>query len=257
MTKRAYRHLCFLTRALDVVGERWTLLIVRELLLGPQRYKDLLDALSGIGTNLLAVRLKTLEGAGVVTRRTLPPPAGSSVYELTDLGEDLGPVVVALAQWGARLMEGDVPEGGSLARWAMLGMLHQLFRPDLARGVRETYEFRVDDEVFHLRVNDGVAKARQGPAADPDVVIITDVETFCALAAGELSPIEAVSSGRGRCEGDLAAVVRCAHVLGLQSPVPLESIGVRTGTALHPYRAPLGSTGVTNPDVPVPPISPA
>src|SRR5712691_3728539 len=99
-TRRSYNQYCALARALDVVGERWTLLLVRELLLGPRRYKDLLDGLPGIGTNLLADRLKHLEDAGMIRRVVLPPPAGSAVYELTELGRRLEPAVFELGRWG-------------------------------------------------------------------------------------------------------------------------------------------------------------
>src|SRR5262249_19104128 len=107
---RSYRQYCAVARGLDVVGERWTLLIVRGLLVGPKRYKDLLDGLPGIGTNLLAARLKELEKVGVVRRTVLPPPAGSTVYELTESGQALEPVVMALGRWGVRLM--DEPHDG-------------------------------------------------------------------------------------------------------------------------------------------------
>src|SRR5215208_1271548 len=120
--KRSYGQYCTVARALDVVGERWTLLLVRELSTGPKRFKDLLEGLPGIGTNLLASRLKMLEGEGIVRRATLPPPAGSSVYELTGLGRELEPVIVALSRWGARLL--DAPHEGDELRagWAAVAM---------------------------------------------------------------------------------------------------------------------------------------
>src|SRR5215217_7201539 len=104
MSRRSYRQYCAMARALDVLGERWTLLIVRELLTGPKRFKDLLGGLPGIGTNLLAGRLKELEGEGLLRRTTLPPPAGSAVYELTGRGRDLEPVLMGLARWGVDLL---------------------------------------------------------------------------------------------------------------------------------------------------------
>ncbi|MBA2617567.1 MAG: helix-turn-helix transcriptional regulator, partial [Rubrobacter sp.] len=122
MGKRSYGQHCTVARALDVVGERWTLLLVRELLTGPKRFKDLLAGLTGIGTNLLAARLKALEEHGIVRRGTLPPPAGSGVYELTELGWSLEPVVVALSRWGTRLV-GD-PRDGDERRpaWAAMAL---------------------------------------------------------------------------------------------------------------------------------------
>src|SRR5437762_7857993 len=110
MTQRSYGQFEGLARALDVVGERWTLLLIRELLLGPRRYTDLLDGLPGIGTNLLARRLRQLEAAGVVRKSRTPPPSPSAVYELTDRGRELEPALLVLARWGMEWM--DLPTGG-------------------------------------------------------------------------------------------------------------------------------------------------
>src|SRR3989442_1936432 len=101
---RSYDQYCAVARGLDVIGDRWTLLLVRDLLLGPKRYKDLLNGLPGIGTNLLADRLHELEGAGLIERTVLPPPAGSTVYQLTEAGEALEPAMVALGRLGARFL---------------------------------------------------------------------------------------------------------------------------------------------------------
>jgi DNA-binding HxlR family transcriptional regulator len=203
--KRSYGQYCTVARALDVVGERWTLLLVRELSTGPKRFKDLLEGLPGIGTNLLASRLKTLEGQGIVRRATLPPPAGSSVYELTELGGSLEPVIVALSRWGARLL--DVPrEGDNLrAGWAAVAM-RSVLGPGSAGGRPGTYEFRIDGETFHLRVGERV-ETRQGPSQDPDLVVTGDAETFLAVASGRLGPEEAMESGALRVEGDREALL--------------------------------------------------
>src|SRR5881398_167543 len=108
--RRSYRQSCGIARALDLVGERWALLVVRELVLGPKRFTDLRHGLPGIGTNILAGRLRELERAGVIRRRTLPPPAASAVYELTEYGRDLEPVMLALGRWGARTLGERRPE---------------------------------------------------------------------------------------------------------------------------------------------------
>src|SRR5438105_13791967 len=102
--RRSYDQYCAVARGLDVIGDRWTLLLVRDLLLGPKRYKDLLSGLPGIGTNLLAARLKELEAAGLIERTGLPPPAGSAVYQLTETGQASETVMTALARWGARFL---------------------------------------------------------------------------------------------------------------------------------------------------------
>jgi DNA-binding HxlR family transcriptional regulator len=202
-------------RALDIVGERWTLLLVRELLTGPKRFKDLLAGLTGIGTNLLAARLKALEEHGVVRRGTLPPPAGSGVYELTELGRSLEPVVLTLSRWGSRLVEEEPREGDDVRpAWAAMA-LRSLFEPE-AGGPRETYEFRIDGEAFHLRVEGGAVEARQGAADAPGVVVSGGAGVFLALTAGRLAPEEALESGKVRIEGDQegAVVGRCLRMLG-------------------------------------------
>src|SRR5919202_4365947 len=185
MSKRSYKQYCAVARALDIVGERWTLLIVRELLTGPKRFKDLLEGLSGIGTNLLAARLKDLEGYGVVRRATLPPPAASKVYELTELGRSLEPVIAALGRWGLKFL--DAPGEGHDLRpaWAMVAIKFTL-KPEAARNLQETYEFRIDEEAFHLRVADGKVEALQGPAVEPHLVVRGDTQAFLALAAGRV-----------------------------------------------------------------------
>lgn len=213
MGKRSYDQHCTVARALDVVGERWTLLLVRELLTGPKRFKDLLAGLPGIGTNLLAARLKALGGHGIVRRATLPPPAGSDVYELTELGRSLEPVVLALSRWGSRLMEEEPREGDDVRpAWAAMA-LRSLFEPE-ADGPREVYEFRIDGETFHLRVEEGTVEARQGAADAPDVVASGGAGDFLALTAGRLSPEGALGSGRVRVEGEPEAVARCVRMLG-------------------------------------------
>jgi DNA-binding HxlR family transcriptional regulator len=220
--KRSYGQYCTVARALDVVGERWTLLLVRELSTGPKRFKDLLEGLPGIGTNLLAGRLKALEADGIVRRATLPPPAGSSVYELTELGGSLEPVIVALSRWGARLLDAPRAEDDLRAGWAVVAMRPALGR-EATSNLSGTYEFRIDGESFHLQTRDSEegqrVEARQGSAPNPDLVIIGDAETFLAVASGRLSPEEAVQSGalwvEGEREEDKEALLGwCQHLVG-------------------------------------------
>jgi DNA-binding HxlR family transcriptional regulator/putative sterol carrier protein len=219
MSKRSYNQYCAVARALDVIGERWTLLIVRELLTGPKRFKDLLEGLSGIGTNLLTARLKDLEGYGVVRRTVLPPPAGSKVYELTELGRLLEPVVAALGRWGLEFLDTQPDQDDDLRpAWAMVALRSSL-EAEAARGVRETYEFRVDDEAFHLRVEDGEVEALQGPAVNPDLVVKGHTRAFLALAAGQLEPAEALASRELRIEGDEATLSRCLKMFWRSTPV--------------------------------------
>ncbi|MDQ4128738.1 MAG: helix-turn-helix transcriptional regulator [Actinomycetota bacterium] len=219
MGKRSYGQYCTVARALDVIGERWTLLLVREFLTGPKRFKDLLAGLPGIGTNLLTERLKALEEEGIVRRAVLPPPAGSKVYELTDLGRSLEPVIVELSRWGSGFL--GAPRGGEDLRpaWAAVA-LRSVFDAEASLAPKETYEFRIDGEVFHLRIEGGEVEARQGPATDPDLVIVGATEAILAVAAGRMKPEEAVEVGAiqagGPREGDHEALVRC---LGMLQPV--------------------------------------
>ena len=215
--KRSYGQYCTVARALDVVGERWTLLLVRELSTGPKRFKDLLGGLPGIGTNLLAARLKRLEGEGIVGRATLPPPAGSNVYELTLLGRELEPVLVALSRWGARLIEEPGEDDEVRAGWAAVA-LRSALPAEGSSGRPGTYGFRIDGEAFHLRVEDGEVEVRQGSAPDPDLVVRGDTGTLLAVASGRLSPEEAVRSGalgvEGEREGDREVLLDwCRHLV--------------------------------------------
>jgi DNA-binding HxlR family transcriptional regulator len=171
---KSYNQYCPIAHALDVVGERWTLLIVRELVEhGQLRYSDLHANLPHCGTNILAARLKELERNGVVTRRRLPPPAASTVYELTEYGQELRPVLHVLAHWGARTL-GPPTEDTELEPGWLAGALQMIFlEPSPGAGV----EFRVDDEV--ASIVDG--EARDGPVESPDVVVSADRAGFYHL----------------------------------------------------------------------------
>ena len=217
MTKRSYNQYCALAHSLDIVGERWTLLLVRDLLTGPKRFTDLLRGLPGIGTNLLTSRLKELEEAGILQHDTLPPPAASAVYQLTELGLGLKPAVVALSQWGLETLGS--PRKGDHFRsgWSVLAM-HSVFRPDAAGGLKETYEFRIGDEVFHARVNDGNLETGQGAAWEPALVIMADPETFLAVASRQLKPMDALGRGALKIQGDPQALARASKVFGLNIP---------------------------------------
>src|SRR5436305_4664625 len=195
--RRSYDQYCAVARGLDVIGERWTLLIVRDLLLGPKRYKDLLEGLPGIGTNLLADRLHEMERLGLVERSVLPPPAGSAVYQLTAAGQALEPTLFALGRWGARFLGGGPKKTDMMVPRAYFVAIRAAFRPELARGVRESYEFRIGNlGVFEVRVNDGACVTAERQASSPDAVFSLAVETLNDLLFQTLSPAKAISSGR-------------------------------------------------------------
>jgi DNA-binding HxlR family transcriptional regulator/putative sterol carrier protein len=212
-SRRTYDQYCPTAKALDVVGQRWTLLIVRELMLGPQRFTDLRDGLPSIGPNVLAERLAQLQVDGLVRRVTLPPPAASNVYELTDLGEELRPAVQELTKFGMNFLGAPAADEHFRLGWLMRS-LEVMFRPDLAAGVDDTYEFRLDGEVFHVRVNDGRVRVRQGPAPAPDFLVEASVATFVGMGAGIIDPAQAAASGRARFEGDMDAGMRSGALLG-------------------------------------------
>ena len=167
MTKR-YDEYCPVAHALGLVGERWALLVVLELMRGPKRYTDLAENLRGIGTNILASRLRDLEAGGVVTKRTLPPPAASKVYELTDYGRELRPVIRELALWGARTLGPPTHEDELFPGW-LANALDTVLAPLAPSG---RFEFRVGEEVASLV--DG--EVLDGPVEDPDVVVEGDPE---------------------------------------------------------------------------------
>ena len=193
-TKRNYDQYCAIARALEVVGDRWTLLLVRELLTGPKRHTDLRAGLPGIATNVLGDRLQLLQQAGLIRRATLAPPAASTVYELTDRGHQLKPVLLALAGWGLPLLGSPRTQDTYRLSWLVLA-LEQRFDPQAARGVDLTWELRVGDEVLHVKVRDGAVQTLQGPAPAPEVVLEADRDVFLAWGTGQLDDEQALAAG--------------------------------------------------------------
>jgi DNA-binding HxlR family transcriptional regulator/putative sterol carrier protein len=210
---RTYGQFCPAARALDTIGSRWMILIIRELLLGPKRYSDLIAGLPGVGPNVLAERLKDLRDAGIVRQSKLPPPGVAVVYELTDLGEGVRPVVDALNKWGMQLL-GTPQRGDRFQLGWLLGCLRASFRPDLAPGVTESYEFRVENDVFHVRVVDGDVDVRHGPAPSPACVLEADLTSFMAVGARLLAPEAAEAQGLVRVTGSRDAAARVITLLG-------------------------------------------
>jgi DNA-binding HxlR family transcriptional regulator len=200
-TSRSYGDACATARALDVVGERWALLVVRELLLGPQRFSDVRRALPGASSNLVTDRLRELEGHGVVTRRKLPPPAASTVYELTEWGRELEPIVLALGAWAARV---PLPEPATLGATSMLLFLRGSAHPRTAA----CYRVELDDRVWTVRTEPGRLTVEPGEPAGPDATIRTDPSTLNALLERPQDLDAAITDGRIAVEGDRTAVHR-------------------------------------------------
>jgi DNA-binding HxlR family transcriptional regulator len=204
---RRFDQYCPVANAMSIVGERWALLIVRELLRGPRRYTDLTAGLPGIGTKVLATRLRELEDGGVVQRRKLPPPAASTVYELTEYGAGLEEVIHAIARWGARSLGLPKREDDIDPEWG-LSAFRALLYPERARGVTETSVVRVDDDAYTVSLVDGRLRVEPGAVAEPDLEIATDMATFFALASGDLPPRTALDDGGLRLDGDPEALER-------------------------------------------------
>jgi DNA-binding HxlR family transcriptional regulator len=180
---KRYGQRCSLARALDLVGERWSLLIVRELTIGPRRYRDLLDGLPGVPTNLLATRLRDLQAAGIVTKRVLAPPTAVTVYELTAAGRALGPALTELREWGARY--GSPAQNDDVARpaWALMSASS---RPTALPHGR-ICELRVGSEVFQLSNEGAGLTVRGGQPGRTDSVITLSADILYRLMAGSLT----------------------------------------------------------------------
>jgi DNA-binding HxlR family transcriptional regulator len=218
MEPRSYEQYCAVAKALDLIGERWTLLVLRDLVhLGPRRFSDLRDGLPGIGANLLTQRLRRLEREGLVRRRRLPSPAASVVYELTELGAALEPTIIELGRWGGNFMgarrraERFFPSGH-------ISAIRATFRSDEARGIRASYEFRIDGQSFHVEIDDGSVDAALGEADDPDLLVVTDVETSIDLMERRVKPREALRAGRVAIDGTAAELEHCIDLLAWTPP---------------------------------------
>jgi DNA-binding HxlR family transcriptional regulator/putative sterol carrier protein len=211
MPEHRYQQYCGAARALDVIGDRWTLLIVRELRFGPWRFTDLLDGLPGISRRLLTQRLRELERDGIVGRTELPPPAARQVYELTDDGRDLAEAMLPLVAWGVRRLGSRKPGESFRPQWAALAMA-AFADCDAARGVTETYEYRVGGLVFHFTVADGSIQLHHGPAHDPDVTMTTDEETWADIASGKITGSAAAAAGALKLTGDPHAAARLRKI---------------------------------------------
>jgi DNA-binding HxlR family transcriptional regulator len=199
MDGRTYGDPCGIARALDVVGERWALLVVRELLLGPKRFTDLHRGLGGASQNVLSQRLRELEGAGVVRRRRLGPPARASVYELTQQGSELEPILVELGRWGRHRPIAATTE---LSVDALVVALKTTFDPAAAGDLEASVELRLEDDRFEVTLAGGRLAITRGSAKDADATVRTDVQTMRDLAFAGRRVDEAAASGAVALEGD-------------------------------------------------------
>lgn len=218
-TKRTYDDGCAAAHALDLVGERWALLVVRELLLGPKRFTDLRAGLPHASPNVLAQRLRGLEEAGIVRRRRLPPPAASRVYELTDWGEELEPVIIRLGRWGAR--SPSKPDDAPLGVDSLILSFRTMFDPAAAEGLEASYELRLEEDRFRARVSGGSFEVERGNSGRPDAIIEADSATLAKLVYEGRPLAEALSSGDMKVQGDEAAIEHFLTLFPLPEPAAL------------------------------------
>jgi DNA-binding HxlR family transcriptional regulator len=216
--KRTYSDACGIARALDVVGERWALMVVRELLLGPKRFTDIRAGLPTVSPDVLAQRLRELERAGLLERRTLPPPAASQVYELTPKGLALEPVVIALGRWGGANAP-PPPDGQGMSFDSHILSLRTLFDPALAGDLDATIELRLGEQDFRAMVAGGRFEIERGEAAAPDATITAEAGTLIAIAHGHRALADAVRAGEVAVNGDERVAERFVGLFPLPAPV--------------------------------------
>ena len=200
MNTRTYGQYCGLARALELVGDRWALLVVRNLMVGPRRFSELEEGLDGVSSSVLAARLKALEGAGVVQREVAPRPDSGFRYALTDFGRDLEGAVGALSRWGARALGPRQPDQAVTCDGVVVG-LRTIFRPECAEGMHCSYEVMIGDAVVRVRVHDGIVEAEPGPLPDADLSIVA-TPRLRAVLAGEISVEDALDQGLVTLHGD-------------------------------------------------------
>ncbi|HEX4109978.1 MAG TPA: winged helix-turn-helix transcriptional regulator [Solirubrobacteraceae bacterium] len=207
MPSKRYAQYCPVARSLDVLGERWTLLVVRSLLMGPQRYTDLRDALPGIATDLLTARLRTLEDAGYVQRRELPRPAPATVYELTDSGWRLAHLVLALAQIGLDRL-GAPAADEDISPAALVLSLRASLHHDRAAHAEDDYQLELDGESFTVTIENGQLQTTRGPAPNPRCTISTSARTLAQMLSGAADPKAAMAAGDLRLDGPQSCLTR-------------------------------------------------
>jgi DNA-binding HxlR family transcriptional regulator len=214
--KRTYGEACGIPRALDRIGERWALMIVRELVLGPKRFTDIRAGLPHLSADVLAQRLRELEGYGVVHHRKLPPPYAAQVYELTEWGQELESVLIALGRWGARAPE--APEGSGMSLDSYLVSLSTLFDPVLAEGFATSIDLNLGEQAFHVDIADGRLVVTRGAGAAAAVAVTTDPDTLLAIVHRRTKLADALSSGDLEIIGDKRAFKRFVGLFPLPEP---------------------------------------
>lgn len=218
--KRKYDDGCAIAHALELVGERWALLVVRELLLGPKRFTDLVAGLPGVSTDILTQRLRDLAAAGIVRRRRMARPAASWVYELTRWGAELQPIVVSLARWSSRSpgMHPDAPIGVD----SLLLSLETLFDAHAADGFTATIALHLGEDTFQVAIADGRLEVSRGEPDQPHATLDTDLATLITLLRTDQSLDKVLAAGATRLDGDPAVIDRWRRLFPLPQQAPIE-----------------------------------
>ena len=215
---RTYGEACAAAHALDLIGERWALLVVRELMLGPKRFTDLRAGIVHASPNVLAQRLRELEEAGVVRRRKLPPPAASRVYELTSWGRELEPVIMALGRWGARSPWHKTDIGMSVDSHVLA--MRTMFDPDAAGDLEARIALRLCDDAFWAHVAGGELRAERGTVDQADATIAAADPGVLLGLIFEGRPLrDAIAAGDVEVDGDVSAAERFLGLFKLPEPV--------------------------------------
>jgi DNA-binding HxlR family transcriptional regulator len=213
---RSYDDPCGVARALDIIGDRWTLLVVRELLFGAKRFTDLVRGLPGMSQNVLSQRLRDLEQSGLARHRRLGPPVSARVYQLTERGAALEPVLIELGRWGSRVALNTTAE---LSVDALVLALKTTFEPSLADSLDVRCELRFEDDAFRTEITAGTFHAARGPGEHSDVVAETDAATLRGIVFGRKPISTAVRSGKLHIEGDSATFKRFARCFPRPTPL--------------------------------------
>jgi DNA-binding HxlR family transcriptional regulator len=209
---RSYGQYCAVAKALDAVGDRWTLLIVRELLLaGPSRYTDLRNGLPGIATNLLADRLRELEQAGIVHSEAAPPPVATTLYRLTERGAALEPLVLELGRWGSPLMVAGPAEGDDFRSHWLSFPVTEYLRDVAPDGPPASIELRTGAQPVTIEARDGSLQLKQGAVEDPDLILSAPPHVLLGVFTGQLDLAAARSRGL-KAQGDRALLERIRPV---------------------------------------------
>ena len=209
-TKRTYGDGCAIAHGLDLIGERWALLVIRELLLGPKRYTDLKNGLPNASPNVVSERLRELEQAGVIRRDKLPPPASARVYELTDWGRQLEETVISLGRWAQR--SPSLPREAPIGADSVVLALKARLEPHHAEELPASYELRLGEDRFHIAASGDAIEIARGSADQPDATIAADPGMFFAVLTGRRVLVDAQRAGDIRIDGDGAAVERLVRL---------------------------------------------